>query len=51
VNVLLAVLLAPRYNHIGMACSVVATELFVTSAIYLLLRLRGLDPLTEERRV
>jgi len=51
VNVLLAVLLAPRYNHIGMACSVVATEFFVTSAIYLLLRLRHLDPLTEERRV
>jgi polysaccharide transporter, PST family len=45
INLALAVILAPSYAAIGMACSVVTAESFVTGGIYLLLRWRGLDPL------
>jgi PST family polysaccharide transporter len=46
VNVSLALLLAARYAHLGMAAAVVAAEAFVTVAIVAVLRLRRLDPLT-----
>lgn len=46
INIGLAVTLAPHYADIGMACAVVSAETFVTGAIYLLLRWRGLDPMT-----
>jgi PST family polysaccharide transporter len=46
INVGLALVLAPRFAGMGMACAVVAAETFVTAAIYLLLRCRRLDPLS-----
>jgi hypothetical protein len=45
-NIGLAVILAPGYQAVGMACAVLATETFVTGSMYLLLRWRKLDPLT-----
>ncbi len=45
INVGLAVILAPSYLAVGMACAVVTAETFVTIAIYLLVRRRKLDPL------
>ncbi len=44
VNLILAFLLAPRYRQIGMAVSVVLTEMLITASILLLLRRRKLDP-------
>ena len=44
-NLGLALVLAPLYAHVGMACAVVAAELFVTIGMYTVLRWRGLDPL------
>ena len=44
-NLVLAVMLAPRFAQIGMAAAVVATEIFVTLALYSTLRRRGLSPL------
>ncbi len=44
-NLLLAVALAPRFAQIGMAAAVVTTEIFVTLALYGILRRRGLGPL------
>lgn len=46
-NLALALLLAPRFSAAGMAWSVVIAEAFVTAVIYLVLRLRNLDPLTQ----
>lgn len=43
-NVGLATLLAPRYGATGMALAVVCAETFVTAGIYLVLRLRRMDP-------
>jgi PST family polysaccharide transporter len=45
INLGLALILARDYAAIGMACSVVAAETFVTGSIYFLLRQRKLDPL------
>lgn len=45
-NVVLAVFLAPLYAQMGMACSVLTCEIFVTVGMYIALRRRGLDPLT-----
>jgi len=44
-NLVLAVALAPHFAQIGMAVAVVATEIFVTLALYATLRRRGLSPL------
>ena len=44
-NLVLAVALAPHFAQIGMAAAVVATEIFVTLALYAALRRRGLSPL------
>jgi PST family polysaccharide transporter len=44
INFAAAVILAPRFAQIGMAWAVVIAETFVTSAIYILLRYRRLDP-------
>jgi polysaccharide transporter, PST family len=41
----LALVLAPLYADVGMACAVVVAELFVTVGVYATLRWRGLDPL------
>lgn len=43
-NIVLALILVPRYGQAGMAISVDAAELMVASAIFLLLRYRQLDP-------
>jgi PST family polysaccharide transporter len=48
-NVVLAVLLAPRFAQIGMAWAVLASEVFVTAGIYIALRRRHLDPLVSSR--
>jgi PST family polysaccharide transporter len=45
-NIVLAVFLAPLYAQIGMAWALLTCELFVTVAMYIALRRRGLDPLT-----
>lgn len=45
-NFSLALVLAPLYSSVGMAWAVVCAEVFVTSAMYLLLRYRRLDPLS-----
>ena len=43
-NIVLAIILVPHYFQIGMAVSVVVAETFVAAGLYLLLRLKGLDP-------
>ncbi|MFO1518589.1 MAG: flippase [bacterium] len=43
-NLTLAVLLAPRFAQVGMAWAVVISEIFVTGAIFVLLRMKRLDP-------
>lgn len=45
-NLALALLLAPRLQHLGMALAVVAAEAWVTLAMWVYLRRRGKDPLT-----
>lgn len=45
-NLLLALILAPRYAQMGMAWAAVVTELVVTAALYILLLCQGLDPFT-----
>jgi PST family polysaccharide transporter len=44
-NMLLVVVLAPRYSHIGTAWAVVITEAFITVSMYLWLHHKGFDPL------
>jgi len=44
INIVLAVLLAPSYAHIGMAWAVVTAEVFVTASIYYLLKKQKIDP-------
>jgi PST family polysaccharide transporter len=44
VNIVLAVLLAPRFGEMGMAWSVVAAEAYVTAGMYVILWRRGLNP-------
>jgi PST family polysaccharide transporter len=48
-NVVLAVLLVPRYLEVGMAVAVVASETLVASGLYTLLKIRNLDPLAIAR--
>jgi len=48
-NLVLAVVLAPRFAQLGMAAAVVATEVFVALALYLTLRRRKLSPLAATR--
>jgi PST family polysaccharide transporter len=43
-NVLLAVILVPHYLQIGMAIAVVAAEAFMTIGLYVVLRVKHLDP-------
>lgn len=45
-HLMLAMMLAPRFSHVGVAWALVLTELFVTGAFYIYLRWRGLDPVT-----
>lgn len=49
INLGLAIALAPGLKDIGMAWAVVATELFVSVAMYVLLRLHRLDPVSYMR--
>lgn len=44
-NVILALVLVPRYLHVGMAIAVVTSETLVTVGIYAILRVKRLDPL------
>lgn len=44
VNVVLAALLAPRFGHLGMAASVVSTELFMLGSLWWLLSKHNLSP-------
>jgi PST family polysaccharide transporter len=44
-NVTLALILVPRYQHVGMAVAVVASEALVAFGLYAMLRIRNLDPL------
>jgi len=48
-NLVLAVVLAPRFAQLGMAAAVVATEVFVVLSLYLTLRRRKLSPLAATR--
>jgi PST family polysaccharide transporter len=45
-NIVLAIILAPLFAQMGMAWAVLTSEIFVTAAMYVALRRRGLDPLT-----
>lgn len=45
INLALAVLLAPRYAHVGMALAVVVSEAFVTLAIWGVLQRRHMNPI------
>jgi PST family polysaccharide transporter len=49
-NIVLAVILAPTFAQMGMACSVLTCEVLVTAGMYIALRRRGLDPLTYSQR-
>jgi PST family polysaccharide transporter len=44
-NILLAVVLAPRYMHVGMAIAVVTAEALVTFGLYSVVRIKHIDPL------
>jgi len=44
-NLVLAVIFAPRFAQLGMAAAVVATEVFIVLALYIVLHRRGLNPL------
>jgi PST family polysaccharide transporter len=44
-NISLALILVPRYLHVGMAVAVVASEALVAFGLYTVLRVRHLDPL------
>jgi PST family polysaccharide transporter len=48
-NVTLALILVARYQHVGMAVAVVASEALVAFGLYALLRIRNLDPLVIAR--
>jgi PST family polysaccharide transporter len=43
-NVCLALVLVPHYQHVGMAIAVVASEALVAFGLYAVLRIRHLDP-------
>ena len=43
-NILLAILLVPHWQHIGMTVAVILSEAFVTTAIYFYLKWSRLDP-------
>jgi PST family polysaccharide transporter len=45
INVILAVLLVPTWYELGMALSVLISELFVTAAMFIYLTLNQLNPL------
>jgi PST family polysaccharide transporter len=45
-NVALAFVLVPHLYHVGMALSVVLSEAFVAAGLYLMLRLKHLDPIS-----
>ena len=49
VNLCLAMFLAPRFAHLGMAWAVVISEAFVTGGMYLFIWKRALDPFTYGR--
>ena len=44
INILLAVLLVPRFSSSGMAVAVLLSEIFVVTLFYLFLRSKGLNP-------
>lgn len=42
INIILAVILAPLYNHIGVSISVLTTEIFITVTMFLYLNFKGI---------
>jgi PST family polysaccharide transporter len=48
-NILLAVVLVPRYMHVGMAIAVVTAEALVTFGLYSIVRIKHIDPLAIAR--
>src|SRR5260370_18373031 len=50
-NVTLALILVSRYQQVGMAVAVVASEALVAFGLYAALRFRHLEPLSTARRV
>lgn len=50
-NLTIALCCAPRWHHVGMAWSVVVTELVVTISMYASLKWRELSPLSNEIRL
>lgn len=48
-NLTLAACFAPLWAQMGMAAAVVLAEVFVTVAMYVYLRFKGLDPLTSKK--
>jgi polysaccharide transporter, PST family len=51
INIILAVALAPRYAHLGMAWAVVVAEVFVTFTMYVYVRRAGVSPFSEPDHV
>ena len=49
-NVILAILLAPRFQHMGMAISVVIADIFVASVTLIILKKKSLDPWSSSRQ-
>ena len=43
INVILAFLLAPSYKAVGISVAVVITETFITIAMYIYLRYKGIN--------
>lgn len=50
VNIGLALLLAPRFGHTGMAWAIVSAEVMSTAGLYVTLRRAGFDPLNAPAR-
>jgi PST family polysaccharide transporter len=50
VNVVLAIVLAPRYAHLGMAAAVAISEILVTTMMYLWLRRKGVGLLSHSAK-
>jgi len=49
INLILAVMFAPRFLSMGMAWAVIISEFYVTLAMFVTLSRRGLNPLKSER--
>ena len=50
-SMIFALVLAPRYAHIGMAWVSVGTDFFIIAAQFIVLRSQGLDPFTYAKKM